>query len=211
MKNAIIIIVAIILGGSAVYFIATRASQPQQNGVGAGERGILNGTDNATNTMQEMTLTSSAFAPGDSIPSKYTCDGESINPPLRFGSIPKDAVSLALIVDDPDIPDVVKTSRGIDKFDHWVIFNLPATLEELPENFSGEGVVGANSAGDAAYTGPCPPPDYEPTQHRYVFQLYALDTELPLKEGATEQDVRNAMKGHILGKAELIGVYDRAN
>lgn len=210
MTKTISIIIGVVLGVLVLYYIAlvVPGHFPESPGrdAPAQENDILNGTT----TMEEMTLESTAFEQNGSIPSQYTCDGTNINPPLQFGNVPSEAVSLVLIVDDPDIPAVVKTSRGIEKFDHWVLFNLPPSLQGLEENFSGEGMLGANSAGNAAYTGPCPPPDYEPTEHRYVFQLYALDTELSLKEGATEADVRDAMKGHILGKAELIGVYDRA-
>lgn len=157
----------------------------------------------------EPRLVSAAFDANAPIPATYTCDGDNISPPLSIYGVPHGTVSLALIMDDPDIPQVFKTSRGIDKFDHWVLFNLPPTTTTLEEGYAGEGMSGANSAGKNAYTGPCPPPEYEPTEHRYIFQLYALDATLDLPEGATESDVRNAMKGHIIGKAELVGVYDR--
>lgn len=207
MTKTIGVIIGIFFGIIIVYAVAINLSKPQTGDAVPEQDAIIN----STIPMEEMTLTSTAFEQNGSIPSKYTCDGENISPPLAFGNVPAEAVSLALIMDDPDIPDVVKTSRGIEKFDHFVLFNLPPSQTGLPEDFSGEeGIFGANSAGKAAYTGSCPPTDYEPTEHRYVFQLYALDTELPLKEGATEAEVRDAMKGHILGKAELIGVYDRA-
>lgn len=163
-----------------------------------------------TGLMVELRLTSSAFEPSESIPSVYTCDGENVSPPLEISGVGKDAKSLVLIMDDPDIPEVVKTSRGIEKFDHWVLFNLPASTLGLAKNYSGEGVHGVNSAGETKYTGPCPPTEYEPTEHRYIFQLYELDTELDLTSGVKEEEVRNAMKGHILQKAELVGLYDRS-
>ena len=174
---------------------------------------ILQGEDDIiepTDLMAELRLTSSAFEADESIPSVYTCDGDNISPPLEISGVSADAQSLVLIMDDPDIPDVVKTSRGIEKFDHWVLFNLPTLTTGLARNYSGEGVHGVNSTGEAKYTGPCPPTEYEPTEHRYIFQLYELDTELDLTSGATEEEVRNAMKGHILQKAELIGLYDRS-
>ena len=165
----------------------------------------------STNIMAELSLTSSAFSVGESIPTVYTCDGDNTSPPLEISGVSDNAKSLVLIMDDPDIPEVVKTSRGIEKFDHWVLFNLPTNTTALAPNYSGEGVLGINSAGEAKYTGPCPPTEYEPTQHRYIFQLYELDTELDLTSKATQEEVRNAMGGHILQKVELMGLYDRNN
>ena len=160
------------------------------------------------NIMDDLNLTSTAFSEGESIPSVFTCDGENKNPPLSVEGVPEDAKSLVLIMDDPDIPEVFKKARLIEKFDHWVLFNLPIETKEIAENYK-EGTVGVNSAGSLGYTGPCPPTEYEPTEHRYVFQLYALDVTLELEEGAKESDVRSAMKGHILSNSELIVLYDR--
>jgi len=157
-----------------------------------------------------LSISSPAFREGEAIPSVYTCDGENISPPLSISGVPKEAQSLVLIVDDPDIPEVVKKARLIDKFDHWVLFNIKAEIKEIEEDYKGDGVGGMNSTKDIGYVGPCPPTEHEPTEHRYVFQLYALDIELDLEEGSTESDVRTAMKGHILGKAELVGLYDRS-
>jgi Raf kinase inhibitor-like YbhB/YbcL family protein len=161
-------------------------------------------------TMEELTLNSSAFNEGETIPSRYTCDGEDISPPLSISNAPENTKSFVLIVDDPDIPEVVKKARLIEKFDHWIVFNIPAETIELEENYKGAGVRGMNTVQSLKYLGPCPPSEHEPTEHRYVFQLYALDTELELKEGSSESDVRNAMKGHMITKTELIGVYDRS-
>ena len=169
------------------------------------------GQNDILDYMEDMTISSSAFKHNTSIPEVYSCDGENTNPPLSFGNVPAEAKSLALIVDDPDIPDVVKNSRMIEKFDHWVLYNIPASETEITSPYAGGGVHGKNSRGDSQYTGPCPPTEHEPTEHRYIFQLYALDTELDLPEGATEAELRSAMKGHILSKAELIGLFDRAN
>ena len=164
-----------------------------------------------TREMVELTLTSSAFEHNGSIPSVYSCDGENVNPPLTISGVPEGTVTLALIVDDPDIPDVVKKSRLTEKFDHWLVYNIPAKETEIDSPYGGKGTAGVNSIGERSYTGPCPPTEYEPTEHRYVFQLYALDSDMPLREGANEQDLRDVMKGHILAKAELIGLFDRAN
>lgn len=161
--------------------------------------------------MKEFLLTSSAFEHEGSIPSVYSCDGDNVNPPLSISGAPESTVTFALIMDDPDIPEVVKKARLIEKFDHWLLFNIPATETEIKMPYSGAGVYGANTKGDQEYTGPCPPTEHEPTEHRYIFQLYALDTELELQAGISEEELRIAMKGHILDKAELIGLFDRAN
>lgn len=157
----------------------------------------------------QLTLASSAFENGSSIPAKYTCDeNKDLSPALSWSGVPEGAKSLALLMDDPDIPQVFKDQRGIDSFDHWVLFNISPNATGVAEGAS-VGVVGKNGAGNNAYTGPCPPPQYEPSEHRYVFRLYVLDTELPLQEGASKADVLKAMEGHIIAQAELIGTYKR--
>ena len=153
-----------------------------------------------------LTLTSSAFAEGASIPSRFTCDGDrSVSPALSIAGVPEGTKSLALIMDDPDVP---KALHADGVFDHWVLFNIPADTREIPEGTS-VGVAGENGAGKNAYTGPCPPPQYEPSEHRYVFKLYALDSELALQQGATKADVEKAMEGHIVAQAQLVGRYKR--
>ena len=156
-----------------------------------------------------MTLTSTAFNEGGVIPTKYTCDGENINPPFLISDVPEGVVSLSLLADDPDIPQVFKDQRGIDSFDHWTLFNIDPSISVIGE---GEmpGTAGVNSAGNLVYTGPCPPTEYEPTEHRYFFKIYALDTQLNLPEGATKAEVLAAMEGHIIAEAQIMGVYDRA-
>lgn len=157
-----------------------------------------------------MKLTSSAFVHNQKIPSKYTCDGENINPPLIISNVPAAVQSLVLIMDDPDIPAEVKASRGISVFDHWVVFNIDPAITKISENDL-PGTAGANSRGENKYTGPCPPSQYEPKEHRYFFKLYALDQKLDLPEGSTKADVEKAMERHILAQAELIGRYERSN
>lgn len=164
-------------------------------------------TGSSTNSMT-LTLTSSAFQNAESIPSQFTCDAENISPPLSISGVPEGAKSLVLIVDDPDIPQVFKEQRGIDSFDHWTLFNIPPETRDISQAGSA-GVRGANGAGKNDYTGPCPPKEYEPSEHRYFFKLYALDTMLDLAEGASKGDVLAAMEGHILGKAELMSRYKR--
>ncbi len=154
----------------------------------------------------QMQITSSAFEHNTSIPSKYTCDGDRpTNPPLSISGVPEEAKSLALIMDDPDVP---KQLRPDGVFDHWVLFNIPVETREIPEGTSA-GTPGANTGGGNAYTGPCPPPQFEPAEHRYIFKLYALDIELDVGPGAEKRKVIEAMQGHILAEAELIGKYKR--
>jgi Raf kinase inhibitor-like YbhB/YbcL family protein len=152
-------------------------------------------------------LTSSAFEHNGLIPSKYTCDGDrAINPPLEFSGVPEGAKSLVLIMDDHDVP---KELRSDGVYDHWVIFNIPADTKKIIEGGSNPGVHGANSSGASAYTGPCPPPQYEPREHRYVFKLYALSAILLLPAGATKKDVLDALIPVKLAETELIGRYSR--
>lgn len=159
----------------------------------------------ATSSMA-LSITSPAFEHNGKIPSKYTCDEDrSINPELVFSGVPEGTKSLALIMDDPDVPRVLHAD-GV--FDHWVLFNIPPATKDIPENGSA-GIAGANGAGKNAYTGPCPPPQYEPSEHRYIFVLYALDSELSLQAGASKQQVLEGMRGHILAQAELVGRYKR--
>lgn len=153
-----------------------------------------------------MKLTSPVFAEGGSIPSRYTCEGENVHPELHIAGVPSGATSLALIVEDPDIPASVKESRGIEVFDHWVVFNMPADTAMIEERQAPAGIEAMNSAGPG-YTGPCPPDG----EHRYIFTLYALDTVLQLNSGATKEDVQSAMAGHVLEKTTLTGVYEKHN
>jgi len=145
-----------------------------------------------------MKITSSAFNHNEKIPSKYTCDGENISPPLIFSEIPKNARTLALIMDDPDAP--------VGIFVHWVVWNIPASTTKIKEGEKGVYKQGSNDFRKQVYGGPCPPSG----THRYFFKLYALDTELNLKEGATKEELLKSMKNHILAGAELMGDYSRS-
>ena len=144
-----------------------------------------------------MKLTSSAFTHNGNIPSEFTCDGSNINPPLSITDVPANAKSLALIVDDPDAP--------VGVWDHWIVFNINPSLNEIKQNTQPQGTPGKNSGGRNSYQGPCPPSG----THRYFFKLYALDTTLSLPEGSTKKQVESAMQNHILAKAELVGLYKR--
>lgn len=147
----------------------------------------------------------SVFESQHPIPAKYTCDGENVSPPLKLLEIPSKAVSLVLIMDDPDAP------RGT--FDHWIIWNLSPQVKEITEggkelsHLTPPPVQGVNGFGKNLYQGPCPPAG---KPHHYHFKLYALDTKLSLKEGSTKHDVENAMNGHIIAQAELVGTYQRS-
>ena len=147
--------------------------------------------------LKNLLVKSSAFEKNTKIPSKYTCDGDDISPPLTFEGVPKEAKTLVLIVDDPDAP------RGT--FDHWVVWNIPAFISKIEENNAPSGIEGLNGAGKAGYFGPCPPSG----THRYFFKVYALDTALSLGANSRKKDVEVAMEGHVLAKGELIGLYRR--
>jgi Raf kinase inhibitor-like YbhB/YbcL family protein len=154
----------------------------------------------------QLTLTSTAFSEGGLVPKKYSCDGQNVNPELSWSGAPVDTKSFVLIMDDPDIPDSVKQSRGIDVFDHWVVYNIPATVTELKEATKPEGQDGLNGAGKPGYTGPCPPDK----EHRYFFYIFALDTTLSFNSPPTKADVMAAMIGHVLANGQLMGRYNRS-
>jgi Raf kinase inhibitor-like YbhB/YbcL family protein len=150
-------------------------------------------------------ISSDAFLEGETIPVKYTCDGDDLSPNLRWSDIPPNTKSLALICEDPDAPSGM--------FTHWVLYNLPPTVTELPEGVSGEerltngAIQGRNDFKRIGYGGPCPPP--RDSAHRYFFRLYALDTELQLQAGARREDLILAMESHVLAKGHLMGAYQR--
>lgn len=149
-------------------------------------------------------LTSPAFTEGQPIPKKHTCEGSDVSPLLKWTNVPENAKSLALICDDPDAP--------MGTWVHWVLFNLPPETRELTENVPKKSTLdngakqGASDFKRPGYGGPCPPPG---KPHRYFFKLYALDTALDLKEGATKKDLEKAMQGHILAQGQLMGTYER--
>lgn len=149
-----------------------------------------------------MQLSSPAFNDGEQIPTQYTCDGANVSPPLQITDVPTGTKSLALIMWDPDVP---KNLRSDGNFDHWIVFNIPPTITEISEDVRNLGVLGVNTRGDSAYVGPCPPD----REHRYFFRLYALDTVLSLDSEKTKGDLEQAMAGHILDQATLIGRYVR--
>ena len=151
-----------------------------------------------------MELKSSAFRSGADIPRKHTCDADDVSPQFSWSNVPSGTKAFALIADDPDAPG--------GTWVHWVIYDLPAATHELGEGMNKNetlangGKQGVNDFRKVGYGGPCPPPG---KPHRYFFKLYALDAATNLKPRATKQQLLAAMKGHILGEAELIGRYKR--
>jgi Raf kinase inhibitor-like YbhB/YbcL family protein len=149
-------------------------------------------------------IESRAFKQGATIANRYTCQGENISPPLSWTDPPSGARSFVLIVEDPDAPAGTWT--------HWVVYNLPARARSLDENTPKQdelpigALQGMTSFGSVGYGGPCPPPG---KAHRYFFRLYALDTVLDLKAGATKAGVLAALKGHILSEAQLMARFKR--
>jgi hypothetical protein len=178
------ILAALALGSLLVFFVA--------------EAGAQGGRTMA------LVISSPSFAPGADIPKKHTCDASDVSPQLMWSGAPAGTHSFALIADDPDAP--------VGTWVHWVYYDLPASTNGLTENVSKVdepptgGRQGRSDFRKIGYGGPCPPPG---KPHRYFFKLYALDRTLDLKAGATKKDVEQAMKGHILAQAELVGRYGR--
>lgn len=147
---------------------------------------------------KHMQISSSVFQSNTLIPSKYTCDGENINPPLRITDVPKDTQSLVLIMDDPDAP--------AGTWVHWLVWNIHPLTKEIGENsLPANAMEGRTSFGKIGYGGPCPPSN----THRYFFKLYALNTKLNLINSTDKAALLKAMEGHILEQAEVIGTYQR--
>ena len=144
-----------------------------------------------------MKLTSPEFENGNMIPRKFTCEGDNIHPTLIIEDIPTGTKSLALIVDDPDAP--------MGTWVHWVSFNIPVVSQIDEDSIPGK--QGINDFGRKDYGGPCPPSG----THRYFFKLYALDNVLDLNEGINKEALEDAVEGHILDKAELIGLYKKGS
>ncbi len=150
-----------------------------------------------------ITITSTAFTEGSMIPQDYTCDGEDISPPLEWSGLPDSTKSLALICDDPDAP--------MGTWVHWVLFNIPAHIQELPVHIPPEKIIqngakhGINDFRKFGYGGPCPPGGI----HRYYFKLYALDKEINAEPGITKEKLLKIMEGHILAEGQLMAKYSR--
>jgi hypothetical protein len=142
-----------------------------------------------------MEISSPDFKHNGLMPAKFSCQGEGVNPVLIIKNIPKDAKSLALVVDDPDAP--------LKPYVHWVVYDI-SVVSRIEEN-SAPGSLGVNTSGDIEYVSPCPPTG----THRYFFKIYALDSMLNLGDGLSKQELEKSMQGHILDKAELIGLFKK--
>lgn len=152
----------------------------------------------------KLTVTSSAFREGQSIPAKYTCQGEDVSPPLQWDAPPEGTKSLALICDDPDAP--------VGTWVHWVLYGLPPGTRQLPERVPARETLpdgarqGVNDFRRVGYGGPCPPPG---KPHRYFFKVYALDRAVDLPPRATKAQLLQAISGHVLAEGQLMGTYQR--
>jgi Raf kinase inhibitor-like YbhB/YbcL family protein len=153
-----------------------------------------------TPTPASIHVRSTAFAGGGPIPARFTCSGADVSPPVSWSGVPGGAQSIALTVIDPDAPG--------RPFTHWVLFNMPPSTTDLGEGgpLPQGGVEGRNDFGSNGYRGPCPPPG---APHHYHFKLYALDTTLSLRSGASEGALEDAIRGHVLASGELIGTFKR--
>ena len=154
-----------------------------------------------------MVLESPAFQAGGTIPTAYTCDGSNISPPLHWANIPAGAKSLVLIVDDPDAPDPAAPKAT---WVHWLLYGIPPRAEGLPQGAASPALPSGTRAGlndwqRTAYGGPCPPIG----RHRYFFKLYALDITLPDLGKPSKAGLEGAMEGHVIERAELVGLYQR--
>jgi len=148
-------------------------------------------------------ITSTAFKHNERIPDKFTCKGQNVSPYLEWSVFPSNTKSFVLIMDDPDAPVEIAPPHGI--WDHWIIYNIPASINELSEGQIDSSIkVLNNSWKEKKYGGPCPPAG---TSHRYFFKLYALNDYLELEENASKQDLVLALQKHLLAQAELIGIY----
>ncbi len=151
-----------------------------------------------------MRLTSPAFDHGAIIPQQFTCDGEDVSPPLQWSGAPAGTMSLALVVDDPDAPDPAAPQMV---WVHWLLYNIPAATTVLAQDDApATALDGLNDWRQAGYRGPCPPVG----RHRYFFKLYALDVLLPDLREPTKALLEKTMAEHVIGEAELMGVYQRA-
>jgi Raf kinase inhibitor-like YbhB/YbcL family protein len=148
------------------------------------------------NAASSISITSPFFHAGGDIPAKFTCNGTNVSPELQISSVPNEAKSVVLIVDDPDAP------RGL--FTHWIVWNIDPKTTRVAENSAPTaGVQGTSDFGKRNYGGPCPPSG----THRYFFKIFALDTKLELKPSARRAELDAAMRGHVLAQGELMARY----
>jgi len=204
-KIVVIILLLIFLSSTTLLYIPFAAREPGANDQSSDKTGKTQNIEGNANesaispplTTITMHITSAAFQNNQNIPSKYTCDGENISPPLEIAGVPENARTLAIIVHDPDAP--------AGDWVHWTAWNIPPETTLIPENTKPEGTEGTTDFGRTGWGGPCPPSG----THRYFYVLYALDTDLNLPETSKRSDLEKAMEGHILAKSELVGLYTR--
>ncbi|MBU4536417.1 YbhB/YbcL family Raf kinase inhibitor-like protein [Patescibacteria group bacterium] len=193
-KKKYIILFSIIIILLITTFIINNRSNKDSIILDASQKGL---SKEVNLKISSLTLFSSDFQNFELIPSKFTCDGDNVNPNLEISGVNENAKSLVLIMDDPNALN--------GTWDHWIKFNIPVNTRNI---ISGEkilGVSGKGTGGTLDYVGPCPPNG----KHSYTFKLYSLDTELILAEGSSKVQVEKAMKEHILQQVELVGVYER--
>lgn len=206
-KIILILLVGLIVLGGGWYFTFRR-------GEGAMPTPIVQTTTEETEpTIEELpqapqqktmplSIESTTFSANETIPARFTCDGRNISPELVFENIPTGTQSLALTMEDPDVP---RTVRADGMWNHWIVWNMPADTIGIGEGKTPLGIVGRGTNGKASYLGPCPPD----REHRYFFTLYALDTMLSLPASTTKEDLLKAATPHLIEKAVLMGRYDR--
>ncbi|MBI5401025.1 MAG: YbhB/YbcL family Raf kinase inhibitor-like protein [Candidatus Yonathbacteria bacterium] len=149
-----------------------------------------------------LTITSPVFKTNGLIPARFTCDDKNISPELIFENIPPQTQSMALTMEDPDVPTSI---RPDGMWNHWIVWNISPSTIRIGEGGVPPGTVGTNTGGKTTYSGPCPPD----SEHRYIFTLYALDTLISLPQGATKEAMLTAISAHVIEQAKLIGRYKR--
>jgi len=165
---------------------------------------VKNPLEEVSREASEVIKLTSVFGNGERIPVKYTCDGDDVSPPLKISNVPSEARELVLVMYDPDAP--------IGTFYHWLLYRIPPSISELPENIPKQettqyGYQGVNDFGDIGYGGPCPPPGHGP--HRYYFLLIAVRKETGLKPRVDISKLMSSVKGSVIGYGVLMGVYSR--
>lgn len=150
--------------------------------------------------LKDLEISSPAFSTLESIPKRYTSDGENVSPPLKWSKIPPKTKQLALICHDPDAP----LPTG---FTHWTIYNISPSVTEIAEGGGDKFTEGVNSAGNNGYMGPAPPQGHG--VHHYYFWLYALDKSLDLRSGLKREELLEAISDYVIAQARLVGTYQR--
>jgi Raf kinase inhibitor-like YbhB/YbcL family protein len=190
----------------ALPFAAACHDQGAAASVPAGANSVSSGSGNGSAPQVKLALSSSAFAADGAMPSKYSCEGQNVSPPLSWSGAPPSTQSFALIVQDPDAPDPAAPTKVVT---HWVVYDLPATTTAIAEggaSLPSSAHQAKNEKGDPSYMGPCPPKG----NHRYFFKLYALGSVLPVLDGPKERDIEQAIQGHVVGTGELVGTYQKS-